>query len=453
MTNRRSTLWAALAILGVSAASAAAAVTAEEAAQLKGKLTPFGAERAGNQEGTIPEWDGGYKAAPGYKAGAKRADPFASEKPLYTITAQNVSQYASKLSEGQVAMFKKYPNYRMEVYPSHRTSMAPQWVYDNTLANATRAKATRNGFAVEGAYGGVPFPIPKTGAEAMWNHHLRWQGDAYKWRFNTWITTADGKKVLVSDSVADNQMPYYYKEGSLETFKKEPYYLRLVTNGPPQKAGEALLLRDPMDPIAVGRQTWQYLTGQRRVRKLPNAAYDTPSFITSGVSNFDEIYVFSGAMDRYDWKLAGKKEMLIPYNANKIFAPAKDAEVMGERFLNPAHVRWELHRVWEVEATLAAGKRHVVPKRKIYLDEDTWLAVLADGWDAKGQLWKTFWYLPILAPDVPATMSGPFGHYNLQSGDWIANNIMNEKSDQITIPKRLPENHFTPDALAGEGVR
>lgn len=452
MKQSSTLLTATLAMLSIHAAVATAAVTADEAAQLKNKLTPLGGERAGNKDGTIPEWDGDYKDNRA-KAGAKRTDPYPAEKPLYAITAQNLAQHASKLSEGQQAMFKKYPAYRIDVYPTHRTAQAPQWVYDNTLANATRAKTVNNGFAVEGAYGGVPFPIPKTGQEAMWNHQLRWQGEAYKWRINTWITTADGKKVQVSDSVVDNQMPYYYKDGTLESYKKEPYFLRLVTNGPAQKAGEALLIRDPMDPVAVGRQSWQYLTGQRRVRKLPNAAYDTPSFVTSGVSNFDEIYVFSGAMDRYDWKLVGKRELLIPYNANKIFGPAKDADVMDERYLKPDFVRWELHRVWEVEATLAAGKRHVIPKRRFYLDEDSWLPVLADGWDAKGQLWKTFWFLPIVAPDVPAILGGPFGHYNLQSGDWIANNMMNEKAEQITVGKRQPESYFTPDAMAGEGVR
>lgn len=453
MMNRRTMLLALTASLFASAPAAWSAVGNEEAAQLKGKLTPFGAEKAGNKDGSIPEWDGGYKAPPGQKITGKRSDPFADEKPLFSITSQNFTQHASKLTEGQMAMFKKYPNYRMDIFPSHRTASAPQWVYDNTFANATRAKTTNNGFSMEGAFGGVPFPIPKTGMEVMWNHVLRWQGEAYKWRINTWITTTDGKKVQVSDSIVDNQMPYYYKEGSLDTFKKEHFYLRLVTFGPPQKAGEALLYRDPQDMGGIGRQSWQYLTGQRRVRKLPNAAYDTPSFVTSGVSNFDEIFLFSGSMDRYGWKIIGKKELYVPYNANKIFKPEKDADAMSERFLNPDYVRWELHRVWEVEANLIEGKRHVIPKRRFYVDEDSWLAVLADGWDAKGQLWKTFWYLPILAPDLPGIASGPFGHYNLQSGDWIANNMMNEKSEQITFPKRQPDNYFTPDALAGEGVR
>lgn len=441
----------ALVAFAVASGAATAAVTSDEAIELKGPLTPLGGEKAGNSDGSIPAWDGGTKQ--GGKTGGKRSDPFAGEKPLYSVTAQNLAQYADKLTEGQQAMFKKYPNYRIDVYKSYRTASAPQWVYDNTFKNATRAKSTRSGYAVEGAFGGVPFPIPKTGAEAMWNHLLTWTGESIDANFNTYITTADGKQVMTSDSSLQSQYPYYFKDGSPEKFKGTFYQLRLVTNGPPQKAGEAILLFDPMDQIGAGRQTWQYLTGQRRVRKLPNAAYDTPSFVTSGVSNFDEIYLFSGPMDRYEWKLVGKKAMIVPYNTNKIYAPTKNQAILSERFLNPDHVRWELHRVWVVEAKLVADKRHVMPKRTFYLDEDTWLALLADGWDAKGQLWKTFWCLNVVAPELPGVVPGMFGHYNLQTGDWIANNVMNEKADQIKFVAPLPDNHFSPDALAGEGVR
>jgi hypothetical protein len=453
MTFNSITRAALLGTLLASSALAMAGVTAEEAAKLKTTLTPLGAERSGNAAGTIPAWTGEPTALPGYKAGGRRPDPFANEKPLYSITAQNLAQHVAKLTDGQQALFKKYPAYRIDVYPTHRTAMAPQWVYDNTLRNATRANTAKNGLALEGAYGGVPFPIPKTGQEALWNHLLSWQGEALRWNFNTYIVTADGKRVMASDSVVDLNFPYYAKEGSLESAKGDYQYLRLITNGPAQKAGEALLIRDSLDLVDVGRQSWQYLTGQRRVRKLPNALYDTPSFVTSGVSNFDEIFLFSGPFDRYEWKLAGKKEMLVPYNANRIFTADKDEAVMTERFLNPDAVRWELHRVWVLEGTLGAGKRHVMPRRQLYLDEDTWLALLEDGWDAKGQLWKTFWYLNIVAPDMPGLAAGPFGHYNLQTGDWIANNMMNQKSEQIRFVPRRPDNFFTPDALAGEGVR
>lgn len=437
-------------VLGLTIASAGyAASTADEAAQLKSTLTPLGAERAANTAGSIPSWTGGV--SPAGQSGGKRTDPFAGEKPLYSVTAQTVAQYADKLSDGQQAMFQKYPNYRIDVYKTHRTASAPQWVYDNTFKNATRSKLAKDGYSLESAYGGIPFPIPKTGIEAMWNNLLAWRGESIDIDFRAYVTAANGRSFLSADVLLEDQFPYYAKEGTPEKFNGIFHRYRMSINGPAQKAGEAVILHDSLDQS--GRQIWQYLAGQRRVRKLPNAAYDTPAFATSGVSNFDEISVFDGPMDRYEWKLVGKKELIVPYNTNMIFAPTKDSEILEERFLSPNHVRWELHRVWVVEANLISGKRHVMPKRIFYLDEDTWLAVQGDGWDAKGKLWKTFWLLNVAAPDMPGVAPGMFGHYNLQTGDWIANLVMNEKKDQIKFVPPRPENRFSPDSLAGEGVR
>ncbi|MCF4982501.1 DUF1329 domain-containing protein, partial [Pseudomonas gessardii] len=206
-------------------------------------------------------------------------------------------------------------------------------------------------------------------------------------------------------------------------------------------------------PLANGRPTWQYLTGQRRTRKLPNAAYDTPSFVTSGQMNYDEVYIFEGPMNRYSWKLIGKQELYVPYNNNKNLQPTKDSDVLGANFLNPDYVRWELHRVWVVEAELIPGNRHVMPKRKFYLDEDTWQAVLADNWDAKGKLWKTAYMLNIVAPELPGVVNSSFGVYDLQTGNWFANNVFNSYEDQITFHKPWPDSFFSPDSLASEGVR
>jgi hypothetical protein len=451
------------AVCGLVAAVAATLVTApvraqvsaEQAEQLKTTLTPLGAERAGNKDGTIPAWTGGDTTLPaGWKPGGRRPDPFASEKPLLSITAQNVAQYADKLTDGQQALFRKYPNYRIDVYPTHRTAAAPQWVYDNTLRNATHVKETDGGYSVSGIYGGIPFPIPKNGMQVMWNHILGWRGENWKRDFRVYVTAANGNRFMASDNTVESTYPYYYKDGSVDTLKSTWFNrTRISTNAPPEHVGEAELLWESLDEISLGTQAWAYLTGQRRVRKLPDAAYDTPSLFTSGISNADEIFLFDGPMDRYNWKIVGKREMYVPYNSNKVLQPAKDSDIMEERFLNPNYVRWELHRVWVVEATLREGKRHVMPKRVFYVDEDSWRAVLEDGWDAKGQLWKTFWYLNYDCPDVPGLMPGMFGHYDLLSGEWIANNVMNEKASQITFPTRWSDNHFTSEALSAEGVR
>ncbi|AMN82715.1 DUF1329 domain-containing protein [Pseudomonas azotoformans] len=429
------------------------AVSDSEAQQLKSSLTPLGGERAGNSDGSIPAWSQGFTQVPaGVKPGPRIPDYFASDKVLYSVTSQNLSQYADKLSDGQKALFAKYPNYRIDVYPTRRTAAAPQWVYDNTLKNATSAHLTNQNNTLEGASGGIPFPIPKSGAEVVWNHQLSWRGEAWKNDFNVYIITANGQRILSSTIQSQREMPYYFQ--SVKSEYKGVYWMtKLVNLGPPLRAGEALLGREPLDYANGGPQSWVYLTGQRRVRKLPVSSYDTPTPTSSGVANFDEVSVFTGPLDRYDWTIVGRQEMLIPYNSNKILQPSKDDEILSDRFLNPDHMRWELHRVWVVEGNLVAGKRHSMPKRRLYVDEDTWMAMLGDSWDANQKLWRTYLQLPYATPELPGLVRGMFAQYDLQTGAWMANNVVTEKRVQNEIVKPFPDSDFSPDGLAADGVR
>ena len=435
--------------------TACAGVSADEAATLKSTLTPMGAERAGNKDGSIPAWTGGLTTATaGFVNGGRRPDPFASEKPVYTISAKNMAQYADKLTDGSKALLKKYPeSYRIDVYATHRTAAAPQYVYDNTAKNAVRAKMIDSsaGLHPSGAYAGVPFPIPKTGLEVMWNQSLRWLGESWYTEFTGYTATPEGKRVLVQDSQNDNQMPFYNPNGSPEKFDDEFWLVRSMNVGPAIRAGEAIIGRENMDGDKSA--AWVYLPGQRRVRKLPNACCDTPTPFSAGIVNFDEIFGFNGRKDRFDWKLLGKKEMLIPYNSNRTLTPAKDTDVVAEHHLNPDHIRWELHRVWVVEATLKSGQRHTSPKSVYYIDEDSWIAVLGDRWDAKGQLARSQFLIPVAMPDIPAQVGVTFGVYDLTSGSMYVTLLMNSKKTQFKVMSRYKDSVFTPDALAGEGVR
>src|SRR6185295_9089525 len=97
----------------LAAGSAWAAVSAQDAAKLGAELTPMGAEKAANADGSIPEWTGGIKSPadagfPIYRAGQHHPDPFANDKPLYTITPANMSQYESKLTEGHKKLLQTY---------------------------------------------------------------------------------------------------------------------------------------------------------------------------------------------------------------------------------------------------------------------------------------------------------------------------------------------------------
>lgn len=445
----------ALAVFLSCTAQTFAAVSPAEAGKLGTELTPLGGEKAGNKDGSIPAWTGGLTTVdPAFKNGGRRSDPYANEKPLFSIKATDVDKYADKLTEGQKDLLKKYPqSYRLDVYPTHRTAAAPPWVYEGTLKNATRAKIIDGvgGPQPEGAFNGVPFPIPKTGAEVIWNHLLRWRGESYHWEASQYLITSDGKKVLTNNGQAMQQTTYYNKAGSLDKFDGTYYMLRLVNAGPPIRAGEGVVARQNFNEDKTS--SYVYLAGQRRVRKLPNACCDTPSPTTAGVMTIDDLEVFNGRIGRFDWKLLGKKEMFVPYNTNKALQPTKDAELIGDHHLNPDHIRWELHRVWVVEANLKSGERHNVSKSIYYIDEDSWYGLLADRYDAKGQLVRTLWQLPLALPDLPGIGAKTFGFNDLLSGTWYVNGLMNEKKEQYMVMPPSPDTYFTPESLAGEGVR
>jgi hypothetical protein len=434
-----------------------AKVTAQEAELLKTTLTPFGAEKAGNADGTIPAWEGGYTTPiPGFVNGGRRPDPFKEDKVLFSIDAKNMDQYADQLTEASKALLKKYPDtYRIDVYPTRRTAIAPQWVYDNTLANATRAYT--EGDDIKGAYGGIPFPIPKTGLEVMWNHLLRWRPSAWHFTTDALLGTSSGKLVVLNKVEADQMMPYYLKDQNLEGYEKdwngEFWMLRLATLGPPLRAGEGIVGRENLE----GKKTksWVYLTGQRRVRQLPVSCCDTPTPALAGITYFDETECFTGseALQRFDFKIVGKKEMYIPYNCNKNLEPKDIYEAVLPRHLNPDYVRWELHRVWVIEATLRDGKRHSCVLNQYYIDEDTWTCVLSDRYDANGDLWRAGYSLPVVMPDVPAVVGLSWGFYDLKANTWAASNLYNAYDEQHKVMPPYKNIVFTPSALQSQGIR
>ena len=450
--NAQTKTLAALVVLALAGA-AQAAVTADEAAKLKTTLTPMGAERAGNKDGSIPAWDGGYTKVPaGYKSGEVRADPFAGEKPLFSITGKNMAQYADKLTEGEKGLLQKYPTFRLDVYPTHRSAAAPQWFYDNTFKNATHAKLTGEGYTFDGAYGGVPFPITSNPKEMILNHLTSWKrGESSTSPSRCFTVTPDGKMTLVSDGIQDLQHPYTYKDGSLASYSGFYNIGRYVQSAPASKAGESILAHFPsVEGKTIG--LWQYLVGQRRVRRAPSVSYDTPDSVTSGLGFFDEAFMLFAPYDHHDYKLVGKKEIYVPYNNNRANAAAPE-DLFKPQFMNPDLVRWELHRVWEIEANLAPGKRHVVAKRKFYLDEDTWQILVMDGWDAQGQFWRMAYTLTELAPDVPALVGNmAWGVYNLQTGGYYLNAATNGAKQFALVPRR-PDTFFSPEELANVGAR
>jgi hypothetical protein len=170
----RSRLVAAVATL--HACTGWSAPSTQDLERLDRDLTPVGAERAGNADGSIPAWDGGLTKPPsGWTAAAGYVDPFPDDQPLFTITVDNAAQYSAKLTAGQAALLAKYPEYRIRVYPTRRSAVLATSVTDRVRAQAANARL--RGFGLQDTGGSTtPFPIPQSGLEVIWNHLLRYLG-------------------------------------------------------------------------------------------------------------------------------------------------------------------------------------------------------------------------------------------------------------------------------------
>jgi hypothetical protein len=453
--RRMALLVSAFAAAAVSCGAVHAEVTPREADQLKSTLTPVGAERAGNKDNSIPAWSGGLTtAAAGYKEGAARPDPFAGEKPLFSIVAANLSSYADRLPEGAKALLEKYKDYHMDVYPTHRSAAAPAWVYANIFANATRAHAAPEGIAygVSGAVGGIPFPIPHDGFEAMWNHLLAFWGPAREAHLSTYVISAGGSIDLASAYREIADFPYYYPNATPESVGGYYFKTLHIEDGPPAHVGEGYLDWQPIDTAKFNFAAWRLLPGEHRVRRSPSLSYDTPDPDAAGFESLDEYYMFFGGLDRYDWKLLGKREMYIPYNNNRLYQ-RPTAEILGRQHANPNDLRYELHRVWVVEGTLHNGAHDIVPRRRLYLDEDTWMAAYSDSWDESGKLWKFGQATMYLMPEIPAVIIGSQLVYDLDLGGYVYAFAFNNEPVSYKVTPQHPAAMFTPESLAARAVR
>ena len=436
------------------AGQAQAAVSPAEAAKLGTELTLVGAEKAGNADGSIPAYTGGLNTPPaGFKAGDSfRPDPFANEKPLLVIDGKNVEQYKDQLTAVTAELARRHPSFRIEVYPTHRTASLPQGVLDNTVKNATAARSTEGGNAIENVMPGIPFPIPQSGAEAMWNHLLRYQGVNMSNKFDNWLVDSSGRASLAT--TGESWINYaVYDDLNKPVAGQDIYYqLKMKYTGPARRAGEALLMRDAVNPLVQPRRAWQYLPGVRRVKLAPDLSYDTPNPSTAGTATYDDAFVFIGALDRFDWKLVGKQEMIVPYNTYRVTYERDAKKLLTPNHLEPSSVRWEKHRVWVVEATLKEGSRHTYHKRRFYLDEDSWVALASDQYDARGQLYRGAYAFLSQSYDVQAPDATPYMIYDLISGAYSLIALVGPHGG-IKYSEPLSKTQWSSESLSGTGIR
>jgi hypothetical protein len=441
-----------------AAGAALAGVTAQQAAKLGADLTPMGAEKAGNAAGTIPAWNGGIKSAadagfPAFKTGGHHPDPYAADKLLYRIDASNMSKYAAQLTAGHKALLTAYKDYFIDVYPSHRSAAFPQRIYDAVKANATGAKLTGNGNGVTGAIGGPPFPIPQAGIEVIWNHILRFRAEIAERIIGQAAVTRSGTYNMVK--FHDQTYVGYALPGATEAaLDNVILYFIQETVAPARLAGEFLLVHETLDQTKEQRRAWLYNPGQRRVRRAPNVAFDNPGTGSDGLRTSDQFDIYNGSPERYDWKLVGKQEIVVPYNAYPLHSnKLKNGDILKPLHINQQHARYELHRVWVVDATLKAGQRHIYKRRTFYVDEDSWQILLVDCYDNRDQLWRVQEGHSINYYDVPTFWTTLETTYDLQSGRYLALGLDNEEPVTVNFNAKRTAADFTPAAIANRGTR
>ena len=435
---------------------ASAKVSVADAAKLDNELTPVGAVRAGNPDGSIPAWTGGITALPaGYNKGDHHADPFGNDQVLYTITGANYKEYVANLSPGQVKLFETYPDtYKMPVYPTRRSASYPDSVYAATKVNGLNGELLQGGNGIQNATMGIPFPIPQNGLEAIWNHTLRFRGDAVT-RFGGQAAVTEGgaytiigfeEQLMIKYSEAGLTPAQLMDENILFKFKQS------VTK-PSRLAGTALLVHETVDQVKNPRQAWTYNTGQRRVRRAPNVAYDTPGSATDGLRTTDDYDMYNGSPNRYNWELKGKQELYVAYNSYKLHSDQLTYDdILKPHHINPDLTRFEKHRVWVVEANLKDEYRHVYVKRVFYIDEDSWQILVADSYDDRGGLYRVALAYGLNYYEVPSPWSTLEVYHDLNSRRYLATGLDNEE-DMYDFSVELSDREFTPQALRREGKR
>ncbi|KZN77109.1 hypothetical protein N477_12810 [Pseudoalteromonas luteoviolacea H33-S] len=440
----------------MAAPIALAKMTPEEVDRLGKDLSPIGAEVAANADGSIPAWTGGITKPPAnFKPGMHHPDPYADDKILFTIDKSNLDKYKDNLSPGQIALFETYPDtFKMNIYQTRRSAAYPQFVYDATKKYASTAELIEGGNGIKNTAIGIPFPIPENGLEAIWNHLLRYRGLSIERNGGQAMPTASGsyniigfdEKLLVKYSDPSATPEELQKSNVLFKFKQK------VTE-PARLAGTALLVHETMDQILTPRQAWTYNTGQRRVRRAPNVAYDAPGTASDSLRTTDDFDMFNGSPNRYNWTLKGKKEMYIPYNSYKLHSDSlKYEDILKAGHINPDHVRYEKHRVWVVEANLKEGTRHIYKKRVFFIDEDSWQIHVADLYDNRDQMYRVAMAHGINYYDVPTHWSTLDVYHDLNSRRYLAIGLDNEEK-MYDFTQSFQDNEFTQSALRREGRR
>lgn len=412
------------------------------AGDMPSHLTSIGAEKAANADGSVPAWQGGITEPPSsYKAGGDHPDPFAEDAVLFTITAGNYKAHEANLTEGQKALFKAYPDsYQIPVYSARRSASYPEYIYEETEKNAKRVRLINDGNGIEGSAAGFPFPMPEHGQQVMWNHNLRFVTPNTVKLYSNAAVVQPGGDYRMSKSVT--QLKFYYHDEDVDADDLDNRFVKAIGKSlSGRDSGEAFLVHVPLDRTIEETDVWIYTPGTR-VKKIANVGYD--GTIHDGLVTHDQIAMFNGALDRYNWKLVGKREVYVPYNAYRLSSSKVQYEdIVKQSHPNTALTRYEKHRVWVVEANVKDGISHIYKKRVFYLDEDSWTVVAQDIYDQRLAFWRYAELHAMNYYEVPTVLPSVEVHYDLQSRRYVVVGMTNQE-DQPEFGVQMKETLFKP---------
>ena len=437
--------------------SSLAGVSQKEVQKLGEVLTPFGSILGGNIDRSIPAWTGGI-SKPEAKSGEHHTDLFKDEEPILVIDSDNLEKYSKNLTAGQLKMFNSFSDsYSMNIYPSYRTHAMPDWVNKNSIENAKSSSLSKKGTGVINAYGGIAFPIlhgsnSDQALQTMWNHMTRWRGIYVVRRTSEIAVNRNGQfnTVINQQEVLFN---FHVPGKAFDDLDNKLLYYITFTVSPARLAGGALLVHETLDQTIQKREAWDYNAGQRRVRRAPNLAYDSPLASSNHIAAIDEVDMYNGAPDRYSWNYKGLSERYIPYNNYKINEKGRQySDMLKPGHIDPEFVRWEKHRVHVVEATLKKQSRHVYAKRTFYIDEDSWSIAMSEQYDRRGEMLHFNMSLLKNFYELPGVFTSADVIHDLQSQKYFVHGLYSEETNApVFHSEPPPKRYFTSSSLRRRG--
>jgi len=258
---------------------------------------------------------------------------------------------------------------------------------------------------------------------------VKYRGEDIR-RFNNQMIVQQDGSFTLTKIVED--VTFNYSNTAKENpdeLKPGAEFLRYLseTISPPRIAGTYILVHEKAGFGTEGRSAWLYAPALKRIRRAPAVCCDNPYEGTDGHQFYDQVDLYNGVFERFTWKLDGKKEMYIPYNANRISGPqTKYADMAKPNHLNQDLPRYERHRVWVVEAENKPDQRHTFKSRRFYVDEDTWNVVGVDNYDQQGELMQFQEGHLVTYYGVLAHTTQPEVIYHFNSGRYFMTAMGNE---------------------------